>query len=124
MSAGPKHEFTWTDAMKKTQKCSAPRYIDYSMNWMQSQFDNESVFPSAIGIAFPKNFTTIARTMLKYLFHIYAHIYHEHFNQIIQLKEEAHLNTSFKHFILFIQEFNLIEKKDLVPLQELIERFL
>ena len=36
--------------------------------------------------------------------------------------EEAHLNTSFKHFIYFVQEFELIEKKELAPLQELIDR--
>ncbi|CAG8556493.1 5280_t:CDS:2 [Acaulospora colombiana] len=34
--------------------------------------------------------------------------------------EEAHLNTSFKHFIYFVQEFQLIEKKELQPLHELI----
>lgn len=35
--------------------------------------------------------------------------------------EVAHLNTSFKHFIFFVQEFDLIEKRELAPLQELIE---
>ncbi|KAG9131580.1 hypothetical protein Leryth_015135 [Lithospermum erythrorhizon] len=45
-----------------------------------------------------------------------------HENQkIVSLKEEAHLNTCFKHFILFTSEFGLIEKKELAPLQELIE---
>jgi len=53
---------------------------------------------------------------------VYAHIYHEHFQQVIQLQEEAHLNTSFKHFIYFIQEFDLVEKKELAPLQELIDK--
>jgi len=38
------------------------------------------------------------------------------------LQEEAHLNTSFKHFVYFIQEFGLVEKKELAPLQELIDR--
>jgi len=40
----------------------------------------------------------------------------------VNLGEEAHLNTSFKHFIFFVQEFQLIEKKELAPLQELIEK--
>lgn len=40
--------------------------------------------------------------------------------KIVSLGEEAHLNTSFKHFIFFVQEFQLIEKKELAPLQELI----
>jgi MOB kinase activator 1 len=92
------------------------------MNWIQSQIDNESLFPSAIGVLFPKNFLNIAKTILKRLFRVYAHIYHEHFQQVIQLQEEAHLNTSFKHFIYFIQEFDLVEKKELAPLQELIDK--
>ena len=40
----------------------------------------------------------------------------------MSLGEEAHLNTSFKHFVYFIQEFELIDKKELAPLQELIDR--
>ena len=69
---------------------------------------------------------------------MYAHIYHQHFKvineillalvlcfnvqEIVSLGEEAHLNTSFKHFVYFIQEFELIDKKELAPLQELIDR--
>ena len=60
---------------------------------------------------------TIAKTILKRLFRVYAHIYHQHFKEIVSLGEEAHLNTSFKHFVYFIQEFELIDKKELAPLQ-------
>merc|ERR1712020_501129 len=76
-----------------------------------------------------KNFTChylflyfTAKTILKRLFRVYAHIYHQHFKEVVSLGEEAHLNTSFKHFIYFVQEFQLIEKKELAPLQELIDR--
>lgn len=62
-----------------------------------------------------------AKTILKRLFRVYAHIYHQHFVQVVELSEEAHLNTSFKHFIFFVQEFNLIDKRELAPLQELID---
>ena len=37
---------------------------------------------------------------------------------------QAHLNTSFKHFIYFVHEFTLIEKKELSPMQELIDRMM
>lgn len=46
---------------------------------------------------------SVAKTILKRLFRVYAHIYHQHFDPVIQLQEEAHLNTSFKHFIFFVQ---------------------
>eukprot|EP00123_Amoebidium_parasiticum_P005900 comp16976_c0_seq1/m.15624 comp16976_c0_seq1/g.15624 ORF comp16976_c0_seq1/g.15624 comp16976_c0_seq1/m.15624 type:complete len:216 (-) comp16976_c0_seq1:714-1361(-) len=123
MSAGPRYEYQWADgvAIKKPIKCSAPEYIDYLMTWVQNQLDDETIFPSKIGVPFPKTFPGVAKNILKRLFRVYAHIYHSHFNKIVSLGEEAHLNTSFKHFIFFIQEFNLIEKKELAPLQELID---
>lgn len=124
MSAGPKYEYHWADGqtVKKPIKCSAPKYIDYLMTWVQDQLDDETLFPSKIGVPFPKNFLTIAKTILKRLFRVYAHIYHQHFQEVVRLGEEAHLNTSFKHFIYFVQEFNLIDRRELAPLQELIEK--
>ena len=54
MSAGPKYEYHWADGqtVKKPIKCSAPKYIDYLMTWVQDQLDDESLFPSKIGNTF------------------------------------------------------------------------
>ena len=108
MSAGKKYEYHWADGLniKKPIKCSAPRYIDYMMSWVQDQLDDEAIFPSKIGILiffkvslsflhywfmklfywkgvpFPKNFLSIAKTILKRLFRVYAHVYHQHFEQV------------------------------------------
>lgn len=124
MSAGPKYEYHWADGqtVKKPIKCSAPKYIDYLMTWVQDQLDDETLFPSKIGVPFPKNFLSNAKTILKRLFRVYAHIYHQHFSEVVHLGEEAHLNTSFKHFIYFVQEFNLIDRRELAPLAELIDK--
>jgi len=73
-------------------------------------------------VPFPKNFPTLVKNIFKRLFRVYAHIYHSHFPKIVSLGEEAHLNTSFKHFIYFVQEFSLVDKKELAPLQELISQ--
>eukprot|EP01102_Stenamoeba_stenopodia_P009798 TRINITY_DN2901_c0_g2_i1.p1 TRINITY_DN2901_c0_g2~~TRINITY_DN2901_c0_g2_i1.p1 ORF type:complete len:217 (+),score=30.23 TRINITY_DN2901_c0_g2_i1:396-1046(+) len=122
MSAGPKYEYQWADGtnIKKPIKVSAPEYVEYLMSWVQQQLDDENIFPSKIGVSFPKNFVNIVKNIFKRLFRVYAHIYHSHFPKIVSLGEEAHLNTSFKHFIYFVQEFELIDKKELAPLQELI----
>ena len=37
---------------------------------------------------------------------------------------EAHLNTSFKHFVLFERQFSLLSKKEELPLRKLIKRLL
>ena len=133
MNAGPKYEYHWCDGVKikkpiKVQnlplvslQVSAPEYVDYLMTWIQSQLDDETMFPSKLGVPFPKHFQTILRQIFKRLFRVYAHVYYHHFQVIMMLGQEAHLNTSFKHFIYFVKEFGLVEVKELVPLQELIE---
>jgi len=123
MSAGPKYEYRWADGVKvkKPIECSAPQYIEYLMEWIEVQLDDENIFPQRLGAPFPKNFPDVVRTICKRLFRVYAHMYHSHFQKICALGEEAHLNTCFKHFIFFCQHFNLIDKKELTPLQELID---
>lgn len=78
------------------------------------------MFPSRVDVPFPKHFQSVVKTIFKRLFRIYAHIYYSHFNKIMALGEEAHLNTTFKHFYYFVDEFELVDKKELAPLQELI----
>jgi MOB kinase activator 1 len=36
---------------------------------------------------------------------------------------QNHLNTCFKHFIFFIERFNLVDAKELAPLADLIQKF-
>jgi MOB kinase activator 1 len=85
------------------------------MTWVQNQLDDESIFPSKIGVPFPKNFQSVVKNIFKRLFRVYAHgknlssfflsqpltVYHSHFAKIVSLGEEAHLNTSFKVWFLF-----------------------
>ncbi|KAK7843363.1 mob kinase activator-like 1a [Quercus suber] len=117
------YEYRWADGekIKKPIEVSAPRYVELLMDWIEGQLDNESLFPQRLGSPFPPNFKDVVKTIFKRLFRVYAHIYHSHFQKIVSLKEEAHLNTCFKHFILFTCEFVLIDRKELAPLQELIE---
>ncbi|KAE8670868.1 MOB kinase activator-like 1A [Hibiscus syriacus] len=79
---------------------SAPKYVEYLMDWIETQLDDESIFPQKLGAPFPPNFKDVVKTIFKRLFRVYAHIYHSHFQKI---------------------EFGLIDKKELAPLQELIE---
>ena len=125
MSAGPKYEYLWADGanVKAPLKVSASEYIEYLMTWVENQLNNESIFPSVIGVPFPKNFLQIIKIIFKRLFRVYAHIYYTHFPHIVMLGCQYHLNTCFKHFIFFIDRFNLVEPKELAPLAELIQKF-
>ncbi|XP_019710181.1 MOB kinase activator-like 1A isoform X3 [Elaeis guineensis] len=116
-------EYRWADGVqiKKPIEVSAPKYVEYLMDWIEAQLDDESIFPQKLGAPFPPNFQDVVKTIFKRLFRVYAHIYHSHFQKIVSLKEEAHLNTCFKHFTLFTWEFRLIDKGELAPLNDLIE---
>ena len=125
MSAGLKYEYLWADpnTNSKPMKVNAKEYIEFLMKWVENQIHNEVVFPSEPNVPFPSNFEGVIRIIFKRLFRIYAHIYYSHFHQIQVLEAEPHLNTSFKHFIYFVEEFGLIDKRDMTPLSDLINEF-
>lgn len=47
-----RYEYRWADGVqiKKPIEVSAPKYVEYLMDWIESQLDNESIFPQRIGI--------------------------------------------------------------------------
>ncbi|KAJ5070137.1 mob kinase activator-like 1 [Anaeramoeba ignava] len=122
MTAGPKFEFFWAEK-KKLVRITATEYIQRVLDYVASELDNENTFPPDPSKPFPKNFLEIASNIFKRIFRIFAHIYYSHFQQITDIGAEAHLNTTFKHFIYFVQEFKLIKQADLEPLSELISTF-
>ncbi|KAJ4356142.1 Mitotic exit network component [Didymosphaeria variabile] len=128
MKATDEFEYLWQDneAFKKPTKMSAPEYIEHLMAWIQANVDNEAHFPSRIGVPFPKSFASLIRNMFKRLYRVYAHIYCHHYPVVIELGLEPHLNTSFKHYVLFIDEHGLASgSKDFWgPLGDLVESML
>lgn len=85
---------------------------------------NSCVFSSA-GVPFPKTFPTLIRQIFKRLYRVYAHIYCHHYPVVVHLGLEPHLNTSFKHYVLFIDEHKLASGKDYWgPLGDLVDSML
>ncbi|KIW20450.1 hypothetical protein PV08_01025 [Exophiala spinifera] len=130
MKATDEFEYLWQDAATgypKPTKMAAPEYIEHLMTWVQSNVDNESTFPSRIGVPFPKHFPSTVRQLFKRLYRVYAHIYCHHYQVIVHLGLEPHLNTSFKHYVLFIDEHGLEKgggKDYWGPLGDLVESML
>lgn len=126
MSAGPKFEYLWKDntaKYKKPTRVSAPVYIDNLLSWVNDQIGNSQLFPVDENDKFPKNFLQQVKVIYKRLFRLYAHIYYSHFEKIRAIGANAHLNTCFKHFVFFIQEFNLVDDAEMQPLARLIKKF-
>ena len=80
------------------------------------------IFPQRPEQPFPRTFVDAVRTIFKRLFRVYAHIYHSHWDVMVSLGAEAHLNTCFKHFMYFTHAFSLIDKKELAPLAGTLRR--
>ncbi|CAO3626727.1 unnamed protein product [Mucor hiemalis] len=121
MSAGSGIDYTWIDASSKKIKLSAPQYIDYMASSIQNMMSDETLFPTKAGREFPKDFPQLVKRIFGQLFRLFAHIYHHHYDKILSLYEEPHLNSLFAHFISFTKEFDLLDKKEIQPLQELID---
>jgi MOB kinase activator 1 len=122
MSAGRGFTYAWQDGQRFRQptELPAPVYIGLLMDWVSDQLADEQVFPSTIGVPFPKNFDSVIKNIMKRLFRVYAHCYHHHLQPLEQLDILKHMNTSFKHFLFFTKEFNLISQDQLEPLKKII----
>lgn len=126
MAAGDKAQYLWADGVKvkKPISVSAPEYVDFLMTWVESQLNDEEIFPIKFDSSYPKNFHKICSVIYKRFFRVYAHIYHSHLKRIQRLGAEAHLNTCFKHFMYFVKEFNLVDDKELAPMKDIIDKML
>lgn len=124
MSGGPKYEYHWCDGgtYKKPTKLPAPKYIELLMDWIEIQINNEDLFPVSVGIPFPKNYLTNVKKIMTRLFRVFVHVYIHHFDKLVGIGAEPHVNTCYKHFYYFVTEFNLIDKKELEPLKLMTER--
>lgn len=122
MIATNEYEYLWSFQKNEPPvSIPAPQYVEALMRWCQEQFDDEAIFPAKVGGTFPNKFIEkYVIPMLRRLFRVYAHIYCHHFNEILELNLQTVLNTSFKHFCLFAEEFQLLRSSDYGPLLELV----
>ena len=132
MKATDEFEYLWHDppTYPKPTRLPAPTYISHLLTWTSNHLSNPAVFPTHPGVPFPANFNTTIRTIFKRLYRVYAHIYCHHYGVIRGLGLEAHLNTGFKHYVLFVEEFGLADERGgkkgewFGPLGELVESML
>ncbi|XP_014663821.1 PREDICTED: MOB kinase activator 3B-like isoform X2 [Priapulus caudatus] len=124
MSGGPKYEYHWADGNKYKKPTALPanQYIALLMDWVESQINNEDIFPIRADVPFPKNFQPTCKKILTRLFRVFVHVYIHHFDRLVTIGAEAHINTCYKHFYYFVTEFNLIERRELEPLKEMTEK--
>ncbi|KAK6629745.1 MOB-like protein phocein [Polyplax serrata] len=123
MSGGRKFEYLWADGAKykKPTQLPAPQYISLLMDWIEAQINDETLFPVTTDIPFPKTFQPLCKKILTRLFRVFVHVYIHHFDRIVTIGAEPHVNTCYKHFYYFVREFDLINNKELEPLKEMTQ---
>ncbi|VDP22547.1 unnamed protein product [Soboliphyme baturini] len=120
MSGGTKYEYLWKDGnqYKKPTKLPAPVYICLLMDWIEYKVNDQNCFPidPSTRVPFPSNFRSLCRKILTRLFRVFVHVYIHHFERLVWIGSEPHVNTCYKHFYYFVTEFDLVSVKELEPL--------
>ena len=128
MNAGEDFQYLWQDTKNKDYlnptAVDAPTYIHLLLMWVSDQLVDENIFPSQTSQPFPKNFLSVVKKIFTRLFRVYGHLYLCHVHDIERNGAIAHLNSSFKHFVYFSKEFNLISEHEIVPLRQLYDAIL
>lgn len=120
MNADPRTEYVWLMPNNRSASLPANEYIDYALTWISNKVNDQTIFPTKSGMAFPPSFLRDIKGICRQMFRIIAHIYWNHFEKIVHLSLEAHWISYFSHFISFIREFDLLETNELEPLSMLI----
>lgn len=123
MNAGPNTDYLWISADGQAVNLPAYQYIDRVLTWVSSKINDQAVFPTSNGGAFPQTFMKDCKSISRQMFRIFAHVYHNHFDKLVHLSLEAHWNSFFSNFISLVKTFDLIERREMAPLLPLIEEF-
>ncbi|QRW00025.1 Mob1/phocein family [Ceratobasidium sp. AG-Ba] len=118
MTAGPNLAYEWTDRNRRAVSLPAATYTDYVMTWVQNCLDDETTFPTRAGNDFPpassSSFAACCKAIYVQLFRVFAHVYHAHFTDLLHLHSEGHFNSLFAHFLVFGQQYRLLDAKDVL----------
>lgn len=67
-----RYEYRWADGVqiKKPIEVSAPKYVEYLMDWIEGQLDDESIFPQRLGnsLSFVTGFIILHINLFIFLF--------------------------------------------------------
>lgn len=110
------------DRFRKPTRLPAPDYILNLMNWVESELNNEELFPLSSSEPWPRDFMTRIRRIFTRLHRVFVHVYYSHFRRIQEIAGEAQVNYCYKHFWFFVNAHGLIPQSELDPLKDLASK--
>mmetsp|Transcript_22940 Transcript_22940/g.36671 ORF Transcript_22940/g.36671 Transcript_22940/m.36671 type:complete len:241 (-) Transcript_22940:96-818(-) len=127
MCAGKHTSYCWACEEQPTPlEMPAKQYMTTLSEYANKILRNQDYFPAdgQKDQQDPKEFKSVVKKLLKRFFRVYAHTYLHHFEDIRDYDCVAHVNCSFKHFLYFVREFDLVTLDDMAPLRGLVSEFL
>ncbi|KAL0230852.1 hypothetical protein PCE1_003229 [Barthelona sp. PCE] len=118
MTAGSQHRYLWRDNDKYPQPTSmpAPDYIYMLFAYVKQQIER---FPTDANESWPSDFDSIVKTCFRRLFRVFAHLYTKHYETMEHCHIEQSVNSTLKHFLFFVKEYNLINESEFRPIANL-----
>jgi MOB kinase activator 1 len=106
------------------KRMSANRYIDSVLSWIEERINRDPLLDGRS----PKTqklkateFNSIVNKIFTRIFRIYAILYSKHFSQLQRLEIQQHVDASFKNFIFFCFEFDIIQEREFEAIQEIVK---
>jgi hypothetical protein len=143
------HSFTWLNSRLEPVEIPAYEYLSLVQRYVGSKIDDYKIFPtdpSGVSFAdppfssqdapttpssedwtgkrsgFPPNFFDVCQKIFRQMVRVYAHLYWSHFEDpMYNMGLEKSMNSCFSHFVLTATTLELLEGKDLEPMQALID---
>ncbi|KAJ3432238.1 hypothetical protein M0812_21169 [Anaeramoeba flamelloides] len=113
MTAGAKFEYYWPVNGKPT-RLSAPDYLNELFVWIENQLDNPDVFPPDENTSFPRHFASkIVPNIFRRLARVFAHIYHCHFNEMVEQLNDSEPQTE-KELEIYNQASEILNQSSTV----------
>lgn len=72
-------------------------------------------------MTFPSHFVATVKKIEKLLFHVLVHLFFAHYLDFVNMGLHTHLNCAFMNFVIFNQEFNTLDPKEMAPLEDLAQ---
>lgn len=106
-----------------TPIAAGPTNVNQSLSQLSGvQNQNEWVGKAS---GFPPHYHSDVKSIIKQMFRCYAHLYHNHWdNPFWHINRHLELNSCFVHFMTVSMYYDLLPKKDMEPLQGLVDIFI
>ena len=92
------------------------------MNWIEACLNDPRIFPTSSSQHYPRDFIKSCKGIFKRMFRIFAILYTHFYHRVDTLGSVAHLNTTFKHYLFFCFEFDLIPSCELEAIEMIVVR--